>query len=285
MTFTCIDEAKKIIVWDLRIQAKLGECTSHQGEICALTFCGDFPLFACSDSASCIYIWTVRPYLYPLHLVAQWTNIKPPKTDELDDETGLNDLPIAMPAITALAFDCENLVLYSGDEFGYITGWDVSKLIEEGNVKRKGNATLSEFQSHKFNAPSLLTSHITQKYRWKAHTDGIRVLQVIEKPACILSASYDCNVILWNMNGEQLDKLRQDKKEYMQHPYLPVKHSRANDNEKPFNFPLEESSENETLKPIAMAQKLKKTVKLLSAFTTKSNNADGTFITENEETV
>lgn len=219
----------------------------------------------------------MRPYLYPLQLIAQWGNLLPSKTDLDDDDAIANALPTALPAITALAFDTESLTLYGGDEAGYITAWDISKLVEEGNIKRK--ASVAEYQSSKFSVPPLFSSLVVQKYRWKAHTDGVRIMQVIEKPAAILSASYDCNVILWYLNGEKMDKLRQDKKEQVQHPYLPVKYQATNA-EKPFNFAVVENIE--TPKQIAIAQKLKKTVKLLTAFTSK-NQSENTFLTENEE--
>ena len=44
-------------------------------------------------------------------------------------------------------------------------------------------------------------------YEWKAHKDSINHLLFVENPQCLVSSSFDCNIYIWNLDGEQLGSL------------------------------------------------------------------------------
>lgn len=209
------DDSSKVIVWDLINFSKLWECVNPsklklgqmmRGSITSAKFLGTFPCFVCSDSTGFLHLWTVKPHHAPYRKVCSWRNY--------DISTKIT------PMVTCMEFHNENFYLYTGDERGNICVWDMEPIFEHAGIQSKGSK-LSQLRKGA-DIPSFQNDSVPLQMSWKAHSEGIKAIQIIYEPSSILTTSQSSECILWNADGVLMDSLCQE------------------DRKDSFNFPIQE---------------------------------------------
>ncbi|KAJ8297801.1 hypothetical protein KUTeg_024332 [Tegillarca granosa] len=107
--------------------------------------------------------------------------------------------------ISALALDKDNITLYSGDSFGFVYVWDIEGYCVDGPADKP---------------PDVLKS-------WRGHIDSITCMDLVEEHKVLLTASNDCTVRMWNVEGDYIGTFGQPdtwnlyNPSTYQHPMVP----------------------------------------------------------------
>ena len=205
----------------------------NQTEIKKIIFLSPHPYLVSSDSSGRLSFWAVYPNPNKNNYICSIYYYAPSFTKTLER------FPIA-----SLAYDSERKYLLLGDEFGNLSVWDISKLIDKMDIithdfekmkllKIKREHLFSEF-SKKGSVVSndgvdsnkkvaFITAHISNGLNEndipgqndikiliqckKFHNDGITHIEIIEGNNCFATSSYDCCCHIWNYQGLRIGSL------------------------------------------------------------------------------
>uniref|UniRef100_A0A7S0ZUV4 EF-hand domain-containing protein n=1 Tax=Noctiluca scintillans TaxID=2966 RepID=A0A7S0ZUV4_NOCSC len=193
----------------------------HKSEILALAFVEPFPLLASTDAGGNVAIWMVpfgARHKHDNKVLIRFIN-----THSLEHPTPVGCLAPLCEA------DSERFLMYAGDESGELRVWDFSAVLTAGNVVP--SSPKSEWEPHKVEylqipphitasvakkaaaletpeLPACLSEKVVQMHSWRAHTEGIRSIEVCSLPACCVTAGSDHMVKVWSRHGELLTVLR-----------------------------------------------------------------------------
>lgn len=214
-------------IWDFEFGSLDGTCIGHTSGITSLLFLDPFPLLLATDQSGNICIWAMRPSRHKLKCVARLKN------EMIPHQHGV-------PPITCSAF--LNDQLFTGDEKGYLALWDFNPLLRELKIKRleykvkctnakkniRNDATeickkirnsgvgklfQNRHQVSQFffmpGTPLVNASSTSAKKHWSAHSHQIDSIQIIQEPLALLTASFDCLVKIWSIEGILLGTLLQ----------------------------------------------------------------------------
>lgn len=200
----------------------------HRGEVTAMCFLGSLPALLTGDSTGMVCFWPTRPapVRYQYTCLVHWQNGNQP--------------------ITAIKFSKEDERVYIGDEQGIIRSWSLDQLVSGAPpwlrpVKQRPDWMVGtgvkgkEEEEEEGTDDAMLPAEIVVKdtlggragrrggfaygadseiaeptllAEWQAHKDSISSLDIISETDCILSASYDCCVRLWDRHsGKELGLL------------------------------------------------------------------------------
>ena len=191
-----------------------------ESEITVIQLLGTLPAFSCGDSAGYLYVWTIRPYLYPQRLIAKW-QCKASETEGEDKQ-----IPIA----TALAFHQTRGNLYVGSENGSISEYDLSEAIHVSMMVQTKIVTDKNRPPKSFDT----LTNITSTHSWYAHDDEINTLQIVVdiNRVTIVSSGFDLKVHIWSPNGIRIASLCQGRQRERS-----VQYSRSNDRDPAYVSP------------------------------------------------
>lgn len=203
----------------LRLVAPL---LGHKADITCLTFLDPFPLLVSADFNGNIAIWVVSP----THIPQQHKHANSVLTRFINMQSLENAAPV-----NCLGYRYEkeegHLYIYTGDEDGDIRVWEISRMLQVGNVTEV--EAKREWEPHRkdhFDAKHLTEVHVKrataspelpcvikepvvrQSRTWKGHDDSVRSIQVCQNPLCVVTAGYDHMVKIWSYDGEPLSILR-----------------------------------------------------------------------------
>ncbi|KAL5011758.1 hypothetical protein ScPMuIL_010309 [Solemya velum] len=98
-----------------------------------------------------------------------------------------------------------NSILITGDSMGFMCVWNIDQYCQQGSEE---------------NPPEMLRS-------WRGHVEGINSLTLVEEHKVIITASNDCTVRLWNLEGHYIGTFGQTESwdiynpNSYQHPMVP----------------------------------------------------------------
>jgi WD40 repeat protein len=294
------DIGNRIVVFDTKNGNKLHEwLNKNRAEVCALRFLNVLPAFVSADTAGNLRLWTVKPYLYPYHMLLEWKNYAIQRSNKLgasmdaptltandmsesitlgsttperrsttvNNNNNNNMLP-PVP-VTAMDFDPLSNCLYTGDVKGYICVWDLSDVVERAYLRHSSRyanaATMNEIRN---SMGKFAFSKMTRKYYWKAHNEAVRCIQIIKEPAAVLTCSYDSQVVIWTRTGKRMDSLRQENNGDTDQD--------ENDlDDKPFNFPinLDKRRQEDANTVSSVITKIKKQLRIINLWKVKSKQS------------
>ncbi len=130
-------------------------CVGHESEVSCMAFLDPLPLLATCDVSGNVFIWRVQPIATNAHFVTGFTldgrlvpspgaqvKRKGPRS-HTEPTAAVPEATIAAAASSAAAHEDDKravvavqwmrgtMSLYTGDELGYVRGWDLTKLVED----------------------------------------------------------------------------------------------------------------------------------------------------------
>lgn len=303
------DSASNCYIWDMKNYSKIAEIKVQGGEITALCFMGVLPAFIAAENTGRLIMYTTRPFYSPNIAILQWYNESKcsdssPKKEEEDtiihsettpfitenpsltitpcssrglrseyimqldkpqkEENGfVNNYPV-----TALEYDFNTNRLITGDEKGYICIYNMEPIIETAQI-RLSSRILS---NHKVPLSEVAKMKPEKVAQWKAHNEAVTKIQAIREPNCIITSSLDCCSMIWTMEGELMDSLRQETKEWNDTEFDKIMDDTSINNPKPFNFPinLEERRKEDALTVSGVIEKITKQLRLIGIWKSTS---------------
>ena len=308
------DASSYCFLWDMKNYSKLAEIKGQGGEITALCFMGVLPAFIAAENTGRLIMYTTRPFHTPNIPIVQWFNESKTETRQdssqsdnrsfitetpattstpfsnlfypsivLNDDTSSlksgNTIPVEpnrnqlYHIVTALEYDFTCNRLITGDEKGFICVYDMENIVEEAQIRLSSRMSLG---------PKIPLSEISKLRpekiaRFKAHTDAISKIQIIREPYSILTSSLDSCSAIWTFNGELMDSLRQETKEWNDVEFEKIMNDPTIVNPKPFNFPinLEERRKEDALTVSGVIEKITKQLRLIGIWksTTRESNS------------
>lgn len=244
-----IEESSRIAIWDVLINQKIADFTSQAGKINCIIFLDDIPILIAGGNGF-LSAWTVRPRVH--ELVMHWT---------------LETIQYSQPNsrhcnAVKLAYRRSNTHLYVADDTGYVSVFDlghalrkldlltdnVSPIRSPNNISlqisnqssesiRPNHSTLSSTTPEKY--PDLIEP--MEMFGWQAHSDMITSIQAIRDPPSIMTASLDRSIIIWDLEGNRMDSLKQSQRDTID-IFLSSKESKERQQleyEVLFNFPID----------------------------------------------
>eukprot|EP01012_Entosiphon_sulcatum_P011393 TRINITY_DN16904_c0_g1_i1.p1 TRINITY_DN16904_c0_g1~~TRINITY_DN16904_c0_g1_i1.p1 ORF type:complete len:1427 (+),score=197.84 TRINITY_DN16904_c0_g1_i1:124-4404(+) len=121
------------------------------------------------------------------------------------------------PIVTAIAYHDGTHTLFTGDETGVMTAWNLCSVVKKCNLLpsmypvKKDFSSILKAVSHKPPDPKELRDQIRVVRSWRAHTDEILSLLVLRQSQLIVSSSEDRRVVVWTFSGEVMAELSQGK--------------------------------------------------------------------------
>jgi WD40 repeat protein len=133
-------------------------CVGHESEVSCIVFLDPLPLLATCDVSGNVFIWRVQPLATNAHFVTGFTldgRLVPPpgaQAKRKGPQSGTEPTGAAAGATTAAAAAAAaaheddklavvavqwmrgTMTLYTGDEQGYVRGWDLTKVVEDAIV-------------------------------------------------------------------------------------------------------------------------------------------------------
>ena len=115
---SCSDD-RTIIIYNYGSYRQEGLLANHELEVKICKFLDPYSLLVSADLEGMLYFWGVMPSAARNELLC---TVK----DDIESEVGtIENFPIR-----AIDFDQNKMILYTGDEMGYIHKWDLSRLIK-----------------------------------------------------------------------------------------------------------------------------------------------------------
>jgi len=133
---SCSDD-QSVIIYNYVSYRQESILAPHEQEVKICKFLGDFDCLASCDMGGNIYFWGVTPSPRKEKLLCQVQNVN-------DSEIG----PKATFSIRGVDFDNEDMLLFTGDEMGFLNIWDCSKLLtklEDVKVREAKSQPKSDF--------------------------------------------------------------------------------------------------------------------------------------------
>eukprot|EP01062_Namystynia_karyoxenos_P037906 TRINITY_DN27575_c0_g1_i1.p1 TRINITY_DN27575_c0_g1~~TRINITY_DN27575_c0_g1_i1.p1 ORF type:complete len:1178 (+),score=347.10 TRINITY_DN27575_c0_g1_i1:90-3623(+) len=172
------------------------------GECCALCSLAPYTAFAVADAAGMINLWSVRPYVHGDLCLARWENVPHQERRAWTSPQA----HLTMPNVTALAWHYP-YTIYTGDEHGKITGWNVADIIDSAQLRRdarpgpRGTEPLfPRPQWEQAPSPTVLV-------RWRAHDDALRSVQFLPdeqdaRVSILISLAHGNTVAIWQVSAD-----------------------------------------------------------------------------------
>ncbi|PRP89527.1 hypothetical protein PROFUN_00791 [Planoprotostelium fungivorum] len=209
-----------IWVWDfekLGFETKL-EHTEGSG-ITALQFLTPYPVLCSADDKGQVRFWTVKPAPNKYHLLQQFENYW---TASMEVPDAVGSQKADKNTITSIAWNHHHMKLYTGDDSGFLTIWDMKdffiqhelctfNVIRSHNRRKAvqyGDAT-KELSANAYKAPKGEKLPLPMISQWRGHYATVSSLEMIQDPLTLLSAGLDKRVRVWGPNGEYCGTLRQ----------------------------------------------------------------------------
>mmetsp|Transcript_100313 Transcript_100313/g.284167 ORF Transcript_100313/g.284167 Transcript_100313/m.284167 type:complete len:1154 (+) Transcript_100313:239-3700(+) len=195
----------------------------HKVDITALAFVDPFALLVSADFGGNVAVWSVQAPTGPQHRFLNQVLTRFVNMQSLESSAPVNCVDPVYDAGEG------NFTLYTGDEDGNVSVWDMSKLLTVAEIEpcapkadwdpRKKDqidaAHTTEQKARQAMAIETLELEIMidkpvvrQVRSWRAHTDSVRTLNVYGKPPCIVTAGYDHMVKIWSLEGQMMTLLR-----------------------------------------------------------------------------
>ena len=216
----------KIRVWE-RVQFVVeSDLETLQGDFLSVIFLKGCMAMACSNTKGFVEIWATAPARIKYkQLVSFPISLKETALAEED----LASLDSSVNQANSLCFDSHHFRLFAGDDEGYISCWDVSKVLKQANLviqkssdkvnfmslrtKSRNKNTVASVKLQDYLGVSFMSNDVELIHLWKAHREPITDIQVIENPKSILSISLDFRVTIWSFEGHILGVLQQGRVE------------------------------------------------------------------------
>jgi WD40 repeat protein len=200
---------ESVIIYNYGSYRQEGILQPHESEVKICKFLNPYDCLVSADLEGKLYFWAVTPSSKRNECLAI---VK----DDNESEVGtIENFPIR-----GMDFDAVNMILYTGDEMGFMHKWDCSVLLtklqkftkkdkpqqhgskvetEEPIIEETEKATFITGMGPGGEDPlEFKNEDIQMVHRWKAHTDGINWVTFVEDLNCIASCSFDCHVYMWN---------------------------------------------------------------------------------------
>jgi WD40 repeat protein len=229
---------KAICIWDFclkkpRLRTKLPD---HPGEITSVCVIGDLPAFAASDSIGNVYMYVMKPHSQAV-ICASVTSIC--------EDNGNGQVHRSDYGVTTMSYHTREQMLVAGDERGYVRIWKLTEFLDNISLfthgrktmkshpgsatNRKDNSFVTSMANHsgqpKESRPGTATTtpHVETfdlQVRFRAHTESISAMIIVDEPATIVTASFDCQVRLWDFGGHSRGGLHQSPLSDNDDPWL-----------------------------------------------------------------
>ena len=288
------DISSNIYIWDVKNLTKLADVRGH-GEVTSLCFLGVLPAFVAAESSGRLVLYTTRPFYVPFIPLLHWFNepgvVKTQSSPEksagsnsfitehpkspsvVSSYVQSNNFEIMdtmdsaraeiqhRPYVTAIEYDLTSGRLITGDEKGFLCIYDLESLIEVTQLRP--TSKLNKSQRLTLNEMARLQP--TLIYQWKGHNEAVTSIQIIREPSTIVSSSRDSTTMIWTMEGELMDSLRQETKEWNDVEFENIMSDISVKNPKPFNFPInvEERRKEDALTVSGVIAKITKQLRLI----------------------
>lgn len=208
---SCSDDCT-VVITNLITYRQEAVLANHEAEVKQVIFLNPhFPCLISADLAGFIYFWAVSPSRIKNNLVLKIRNI-------VETASGTNDYS----PVQSLAFDHESMSLITGDESGRVKIWNLTNLMQKLEVFGKSHTSKAipdEADEHRLKITSTFLTSLTLGLRtdeaysfyesdvtlireWPAHKDGITQIYMMRNPFLLVTSSFDCNVHIWELNGE-----------------------------------------------------------------------------------
>jgi WD40 repeat protein len=211
---------KTIIIFNLRNLRQEAELKDHLSEVKCVKFLNPHNCLVSTDLDGTIYFWGVAPSKFKHELLITTKN-------EIITSTGKKDFC----PIQALTFYAPDDILITGDDVGHIKIWNVLNLLKrlEAAGTRKSKKNKVEKPEETREATTIIgkntyltaialeviqdsTILFTQRdvdlaKSWKAHSDSIVDITIVESPLLIISCSFDSQTFIWNFSAQKIGSL------------------------------------------------------------------------------
>lgn len=191
---SCSDD-KTVLLFNLQTYRQEAVLKGHKAEVKVCTFLGNFGCLATADMQGNIFFWTVDPCLLKNTLMTVAVNSV--VTESMKSE----NFPIK-----CMSFDEVNLLLYTGDDMGFLQVWNCSDLISKIKSLRKFSYQIKE-EGSTFLTEQREKNLVNMVKQVRAHKEGITSVCFVKKPHCIATCGYDCMAYIWSPSLEKLGAL------------------------------------------------------------------------------
>ncbi|KAL9658761.1 hypothetical protein ABK040_005916 [Willaertia magna] len=295
------DVHSNCIIWDIKSLSKVADIKGSGGTFTCICLLGVLPAFVIAEDNGKMTLFTTKPYFDPFIILNQWHNEpmkakikkKPQKAttsdkgvfitdnsktgtfedeEEDDDEDDLIMDLNPYPTVTAMDFDYISNQLITGDEKGNVCVYDLTSIIDASHLRTSQKYVHSRYgiNSKEINAlaPELLV-------QWKAHDNAVTHIQIIKEPSCIMTSSLDSKVTIWTRNGDLLDSLRQETKEWNDEEFERIMNDYSIADPKSFNFPInfEKRRIDDVMTVSGVINKIKKQLRIINLW--KATSKEG----------
>jgi WD40 repeat protein len=211
---TCSDDGS-FIMTNLNTYRQEANITEHESEVKCVVFLSEICIVT-TDIAGYIYIWIIKG-----HRTQKTPLLKFPNKTITD--SGKEELC----PIRSITYNESNFTLYTGDDAGFLIAYSTSTLLRKvKNVYQTGfmmnipeeekKEDLSSVYITAINATAgfsddtsniIVNEDVELLRRLKVHKDAITHIHVVNSPEMIITSSFDCNVHIWDFEGNQLGSL------------------------------------------------------------------------------
>eukprot|EP01065_Artemidia_motanka_P001085 TRINITY_DN10513_c1_g2_i2.p1 TRINITY_DN10513_c1_g2~~TRINITY_DN10513_c1_g2_i2.p1 ORF type:complete len:1719 (+),score=372.02 TRINITY_DN10513_c1_g2_i2:65-5158(+) len=196
---------------------------------CIVTLC-PHPCFVAADASGGLHCWSLTgpDVIHPYTCMARWVN------------SNARGGQSYTPTVTTMAFHPKLRLLYAGDDSGVVNVYSLTEAFSshlrsfaprqtspDGEklharlARKRVSGTPSASRAGPrapawgYFGPKRAHTTTARLVRfWRAHHDHPVVsLQMLQRPACVMSAAGDCQVILWTLWGEKLTCLAKVRSE------------------------------------------------------------------------
>ena len=194
---SCSDD-KNVLLFNLQTYRQEAVLKGHKAEVKFCIFLGKNGCLATADMLGNIFFWTVEPCLIKHTLITTALNTVVTETKKTE----------SFP-VKCMSFDEDNLLLYTGDDMGYLQVWNCTDLINKVKGLKKfsynpsaGSAEPGTFLTEQKEKPLVIPIK-----QIRAHKEGITSVCFVNKPHCIATCGYDCMAYIWSPSFEKLGTL------------------------------------------------------------------------------
>jgi len=236
MLASCSDD-KNVLLFNLQTYRQEAILKGHKSEVKVCLFLADYGCLATGDMLGNIFFWSVEPCQVRNMLIATAQN------SVVTDTQKTENFPIK-----CMSFDKQNMLLYTGDDMGYMQMWNCADLILKIKGLKKNTGYTQKEEQQTFLTETKEKSLVSLVRQVRAHKEGITSVCHVPEPHCIATCGYDCMAYIWSPTFEKLGSLL-------------IGHDK--------NWKLKVSKEESVMKQQEKAQNVMKDVELL--------NKDGLF--------
>ena len=165
---------------------------------CVLPLPG-LPCFVSADCSGGVHAWTLpgKDVRKPYSCLSRWVNHHPGKVNG----------PAYVPAVSCLAFHPGLCLLYAADDIGMVNVYAMREGMQHAGMLPGEKAAKNSRWKRLGRSARGDNQHSVLIQSWRSHSDGVTSIAVLEKPCCVLTTGYDCQVILWTLWGRKISYL------------------------------------------------------------------------------